>query len=110
MVGHQNFDFRVKFALEFISSTQTQQKIENIESINICSIYLEPTTTNTFSQLNIEQSVRMVIGPEGGFSDKDLTHLNKVGFQGVKIGPRILRTETAGLASISILQSLYGDL
>ena len=74
------------------------------------SVYLQPTATNSFKELHIQQSVQLMIGPEGGFSDKDLNHLNSIGCDGIKIGPRILRTETAGLSAISILQSYFGDL
>jgi 16S rRNA (uracil1498-N3)-methyltransferase len=74
------------------------------------TIYCEPTTKKTFKDLAIKKSIRIVIGPEGGFSEKDLMHLEKIGCVGVKIGPRILRTETSGLAAISILQSHFGDI
>lgn len=49
-------------------------------------------------------------GPEGGFSERDLTQLAQKGFRGVRLGPRILRTETAGIAAVAALQALYGDL
>jgi 16S rRNA (uracil1498-N3)-methyltransferase len=50
------------------------------------------------------------VGPEGGLSDRDLATLRAAGFRGLKLGPRILRTETAGLAAVAALQALYGDL
>lgn len=54
--------------------------------------------------------ISLAIGPEGGFSDGDLALLEQRGFRGVRFGPRILRTETAGIAVVSALQLLYGDL
>lgn len=51
----------------------------------------------------------LLIGPEGGLSDKELTKALNVGLTGCRLGPRILRTETAGPAAIAALQSLYGD-
>ncbi len=54
-------------------------------------------------------SVCVAIGPEGGFSQRDLDMLKTGGFVFIRLGPRILRTETAGLAAISALQTLYGD-
>ncbi len=84
--------------------------IHELAQENLISIYLEPTTQQTFKELSIKESIRIVIGPEGGFSEKDLIHLEKIDCIGVKIGPRILRTETAGLATISILQSYFGDV
>lgn len=51
----------------------------------------------------------LVVGPEGGLAQQDLTLLGNAGFQGVRLGPRVLRTETAGLAAIAALQVLHGD-
>ncbi len=53
--------------------------------------------------------VRLLIGPEGGFSSTEIGAITSAGFQAVHLGPRILRTETAGLAATPILQYLYGD-
>ncbi len=58
-------------------------------------------------QLN---SVAILIGPEGGFSSKEVEVSRKYGFQSVSLGPRLLRTDTAPLAAISILQNRWGDL
>lgn len=52
----------------------------------------------------------LVVGPEGGLSDHDLNLLDQADFQGLKLGPRILRTETAGLAALTALQAIHGDL
>ncbi|MUG03708.1 RsmE family RNA methyltransferase, partial [Bacillus tequilensis] len=50
------------------------------------------------------------IGPEGGWSPRDREQLRGAGFEGLRLGPRIQRTETAGLAAIAALQVLHGDL
>jgi 16S rRNA (uracil1498-N3)-methyltransferase len=55
-------------------------------------------------------SVVIAIGPEGGWSPRDREALRSVGFVGLQLGPRILRTETAGLAAIAALQARFGDL
>ncbi|MBY4598866.1 16S rRNA (uracil(1498)-N(3))-methyltransferase [bacterium BD-1] len=55
-------------------------------------------------------TVALAVGPEGGLSDRDRATLHAAGFRGLRLGPRILRTETAGLAAIAALQALYGDL
>jgi 16S rRNA (uracil1498-N3)-methyltransferase len=52
----------------------------------------------------------LAVGPEGGFGDSDLPALHAAGFANLSLGPRILRTETAGLAAIAALQAIYGDL
>lgn len=51
----------------------------------------------------------LVVGPEGGLGDRDVAALHSAGFQGLQLGPRILRTETAGLAAVAALQALHGD-
>ncbi len=52
----------------------------------------------------------LVVGPEGGLGNRDIASLTEAGFQGLRLGPRILRTETAGLAALAALQALHGDL
>ena len=54
--------------------------------------------------------VAVVIGPEGGMSKEEIAQMEAVGCQAVTLGPRILRTETAGLCCISALLCLSGDL
>jgi 16S rRNA (uracil1498-N3)-methyltransferase len=51
----------------------------------------------------------LAIGPEGGWSPRDREQLLGAGFNGLRLGPRILRTETAGLAAIAALQAGFGD-
>ncbi|MFC4528520.1 16S rRNA (uracil(1498)-N(3))-methyltransferase [Dyella halodurans] len=52
----------------------------------------------------------LVVGPEGGLGGRDVASLTEAGFHGLRLGPRILRTETAGLAALAALQALHGDL
>ena len=51
----------------------------------------------------------LMVGPEGGLGDRDVAMLREAGFLGLRLGPRILRTETAGLAALAALQALHGD-
>lgn len=51
----------------------------------------------------------LVVGPEGGLGERDIAALAAAGFEGLRLGPRILRTETAGLAALAALQALHGD-
>lgn len=55
-------------------------------------------------------TISILVGPEGGLSKTEAMKAKAAGFKSVRLGPRILRTETAGLAIISVLQYLYGDL
>jgi 16S rRNA (uracil1498-N3)-methyltransferase len=52
----------------------------------------------------------IVVGPEGGLGGRDVASLAEAGFHGLRLGPRILRTETAGLAALAALQALHGDI
>ena len=52
----------------------------------------------------------IAVGPEGGFGERDVAALRAAGFRGWRLGPRVLRTETAGPAALAALQALYGDL
>ena len=53
-------------------------------------------------------SLTLLVGPEGGWSDKELAQAREAGVQAVRFGPRVLRTETAGLALISAAGALLG--
>jgi 16S rRNA U1498 N3-methylase RsmE len=55
-------------------------------------------------------SVLVAVGPEGGWQSREVEEAVRAGFLSVGMGPRTLRTETAGLAALSVLQFLYGDL
>jgi 16S rRNA (uracil1498-N3)-methyltransferase len=52
----------------------------------------------------------LMAGPEGGLGKRDIAVLTAAGFAGLNLGPRILRTETAGLAALAALQALHGDV
>jgi 16S rRNA (uracil1498-N3)-methyltransferase len=54
-------------------------------------------------------SVQLLIGPEGGLCQEELQLAQRCGFTGVRLGPRILRTETAPVAALAALQALWGD-
>jgi len=55
------------------------------------------------------QSVCLMVGPEGGFSASEFTLATKYGFVPLALGSRVLRTETAPLAALSVVQLLWGD-
>ncbi len=61
-------------------------------------------------QVVIESSsISLLVGPEGGFSDAEMEQIQAAGIDAVKLGPRVLRTETAGPAAIALLQATAGD-
>lgn len=54
-------------------------------------------------------SVILLIGPEGGLSDQEVSAAIQHGFSGLNLGPRVLRTETAPIAALAVLQYVFGD-
>lgn len=71
---------------------------------------LHPRATATIKTVTATQQIRLVIGPEGGFTDHEMEQTFAADFTGIQLGPRVLRTETAALAAISALQLQFGDL
>ena len=65
---------------------------------------------DSFEAHRAPQSVAVVVGPEGGFSSQEVEQAIACGFTPVSLGRRILRTETAGPAMLSILQFHWGDI
>lgn len=60
--------------------------------------------------LRLNSTITILIGPEGGFSEPELLHASHNDFTQISLGPRILRTETAGIATLAILQGIHGDI
>lgn len=72
---------------------------------------LRPSAKTSFRSADVaDQQVILLVGPEGGFSDNEYELAQTTGFLEIGFGRRILRTETAALAAIAALQTLYGDL
>ena len=83
--------------------------------LNICpasiKLILDPNSQFSWRDIKfIEEDISLLIGPEGGLSDDEVATLAKQGFQALSLGPRILRTETAAIAAISVIQAICGDL
>ena len=83
-------EFKEK-ALKLILTPDGQTSLENLDPLN-------------------NKDIILLIGPEGGFSEEELKLANDYKFTSLKLGPRTLRTETAPLSILSIIQFKYGDL
>ena len=80
---------------------------------------LPQETTKLLMSLNRAQKLRdvqpqsgkvvFIVGPEGGWTEKEEQQAFDAGFQSVTLGKRVLRTETASLAAIATMQTLWGD-
>lgn len=75
------------------------------------TFYLDPDAETSLRDLPdaAHAGACFVIGPEGGLGERDLTQLRASGAIGIQLGPRVLRTETAGLALLAAMQTLHGD-
>jgi 16S rRNA (uracil1498-N3)-methyltransferase len=56
-----------------------------------------------------KESIAILVGPEGGLSSEERKLGKGAGFTGVRLGARVMRTETAPLAAIAAIQTLWGD-
>ena len=57
-----------------------------------------------------EPPLTLLVGPEGGFDAREAQRADRSGFAAARLGPRVLRTETAAIAAVSAAQLLWGDL
>ncbi len=76
-------------------------------------LVLDPDATQSLSDLASPARgtpVVLLIGPEGGLSDAEIRRTEERGFVRLRLGPRVLRTETAPVAVLAVLQSWWGDL
>ncbi|MAW32881.1 MAG: 16S rRNA (uracil(1498)-N(3))-methyltransferase [Proteobacteria bacterium] len=92
----------IKEWLNNLDNSNTSEKVRLI---------LDPTAKKTISSLPISQkNIILLVGPESGFTETEIAIAIDKGFFPANLGPRILRAETAGIAAMSIIQSVWGDL
>lgn len=90
-----------------------QQAVADAEKYDLSLIPYEKENEKGLKHcLNVEkyQKISLFIGPEGGFSEEEIAIAISSGIKPVTLGPRILRTETAGIAALSILMYELGDV
>ena len=84
-------------------------QIEGVETRAIKKLTGEHGFTQTFFT-DARAPADGLVGPEGGLSPQEQQAAQAAGFIGIRLGPRVLRTETAPLAAMAALQSMWGDL
>ena len=73
-------------------------------------IVLDPSAEQAFSQLDeAPRPLHVLVGPEGGLTDEEVMLAHQAGLTPVRLGPRVLRTETAGCALLAAVQARWGD-
>ena len=71
---------------------------------------LAPDGQHSLAQLPVPTGpVTLLIGPEGGLSDQEISQALTAGYLGLRLGPRILRTETAAVAALAAMLGIWGD-
>lgn len=73
-------------------------------------LLLEPGGEQSLTAARTLTDIELIIGPEGGFSEREVAQARASNCEIMRLGPRIFRTETAPVAALAILQYLYGDL
>ncbi len=80
---------------------------ENRASTNLI---LHPHATKTLKDITVKDDIALLIGPEGGLSEQEIHLAQNARFKAIRLGPRVLRTETAAIVALGVLQALSGDL
>jgi len=65
---------------------------------------------NLTANWNTAQLVSLLVGPEGGLAESEIKLARSSGFDSIRLGPRVLRTETAAITALAIAQSMWGDI
>ena len=73
-------------------------------------LVLAPGATTSLKTLPPATAITLLVGPEGGLSEAEIRAAVAAGCLAIGLGPRVLRTETAGVAALAVLQALRGDL
>lgn len=97
---------------EYIPEIYYEESIKGIEKhladLNLFAYELEAGKDNQFIDLLNQdnyKSISIIVGPEGGFSEKEAEYLDSLNFHRVSLGKRILRCETAAIYSLSVIAS-----
>jgi len=94
-----------------VSAAQSLEALLNAPLPSARRFLLDPEAGDSIATMAaLEGDCVLAVGPEGGWSPRDRLALQAAGFRGLRLGPRVLRTETAGVAAIAALQARFGDL
>jgi len=92
-----------------LDEEQSERKSSHWRAIAIAAC--EPSATRRIEDVpRPAGGATVLIGPEGGLSDEEQAAAQAAGFTAVNLGPRVLRTETAAIATLTLLQREFGDL
>lgn len=95
---------------------ELHQPVDIQKNFSLLPDYELKLTLSPYAEQSLKQvsapakEVMIMVGPEGGLSEQEIKTAIENGFTAVRMGPRILRTETAALTALSIIQVLWGDM
>ncbi len=98
---------------ELVSKLSPAQENElgiEFQGIIFAEVHKERNLKEVLLRLKKTTDINLIVGPEGGLSENEVTHASEHGYIKASMGPRILRTETAPLSAISIIQYELGDI
>jgi 16S rRNA (uracil1498-N3)-methyltransferase len=94
--------------------TEFEKLMKQVPKDALVLLPYENETTQSLKEITSQypdkKKFYIIIGPEGGFEPEEVEYAQQHGAKSISLGPRILRTETAGLAVISVVMHSYGDL
>jgi len=93
---------------EITAPEQLKDWISSVEAD--LKLVLHHHTEQPLGDFQSPQSIALLVGPEGGLTEEEVSLALEQGFKPVAFGPRVFRTETAPVAALSVLQYLWGDL
>lgn len=82
--------------------------LESVKEDSTSKLILDPDGKDPISGINRTGQYCVLIGPEGGFEEQEIKLAVAKGFQSIRLGPQVLRTETAPIAAISAILTLEG--
>ena len=91
-----------------IGAPQTLEQWVKQEDAEL-KLVLHHHTATPLAEMDAPASIALLIGPEGGLTEQEVELARDHGFQPVAFGPRVMRTETAPVAALALLQYLWGD-
>jgi 16S rRNA (uracil1498-N3)-methyltransferase len=95
------------FGAALVSSDPANPEIMNGAALSLVLSPGEGSALTTFDRP--AGAIRLLIGPEGGLSPDELVAAKRAGFRSASLGPRVLRTETAGVAALGAMNAIWGD-
>ena len=91
------------------ASSSLSDALQTAMRTDTIGLILEPSGDMTISEATLSDRLALAVGPEGGFDDDEIALARRLGYRAYRLGPRVLRTETAGIAALAALQAVAGD-